>query len=451
MFSGLQNKFERALQVLKGQAKIRPEHIEEAIQSIRASLLEADVQFDVVQRFLARVKEQAIGTEVAKSLTPYQQFVKILYTEMVQTLGGKVGEEASFDLSFKPPVVIFMIGLQGSGKTTSSGKLALHLKKKMKRKPLLVSVDVKRPAAIEQLERLGADAKIDVFKSPSMNPLERAQGAMKFAQTYGLDVLIVDTAGRLSIDEEMMSELEGLTRELNPQHKLYVADAMSGQQGLSVAEGFQSRVGITGAILSKADADTRGGISFSIREALGVPLRFVGTGEKLEAIELFHPDRWASRILGMGDVASLVEKAEEAFEGEDVDHQKNQAKRMMKGQLTLVDFQQQMKMMSKMGSLGGLMGMIPGMSGMASKIDSEAIEKKMKKVNAMIDSMTPNERTDPDVLNGSRKRRVAMGSGTQVEDLNQFLKEFHDMQKLMKQFSGKKMKGLGSLLGGMRG
>jgi signal recognition particle subunit SRP54 len=443
VFDSLQNQLEKTLKALRGQAKIRPAHIEEALEAIKKSLLEADVQYQVTNRFLERVKAAALGADVAQSLTPYQQFIRILQKEMLDIFGA----ETPLELSGKPPIVLMMVGLQGSGKTTSSAKLALYAKRKLKRKPLLVSVDVSRPAAIEQLERLAEDAKVDNFKTPLTTPLERAQAALKYAQTYGLDLLIVDTAGRLSIDEPLMKELEVLKENIKPQSILYVADAMSGQQGLQVAEGFSARVGLTGAILSKADGDTRGGIAFSIRESLHVPLQFVGTGEKMEAIEVFHPDRWVSRILGMGDVIGLMEKADEAVQEHGEDKAQDQAKRMMKGQLTLLDFQQQMKMMSKMGSLGGLMGMIPGMSAMAGKIDHEALEKKMKKIDAMINSMTAAERTDPDLINGSRRRRISLGSGTQVEDLNQFLREFHEMQKMMKRFSGKKMKGLGSLLG----
>jgi signal recognition particle subunit SRP54 len=301
---------------------------------------------------------------------------------------------------------------------------------------------VTRPAAIEQLERLAKEIKIDYFQTASMKPLERAQAAIKYAQTYGLDFVIVDTAGRLSIDEALMSELSELKTFIQPHHILYVADAMSGQAGVSVAEGFSKRVGLTGAVLSKADADTRGGIAFSIREALQVPLQFVGTGEKPDAFEPFHPDRWISRILGMGDIASLAEKAKEIAEEEGIDDG-TQVKKILKGQLSLVDFQQQMKMMKKMGSLGNIMGMIPGMSQMAGKIDQDQVDKKLKKVDAMINSMTNHERERPDVLNGDRKRRIAKGSGTQVEDLNQFLREFNEMQKLMKR--------MGSFKGLMRG
>ncbi|MBN8554695.1 MAG: signal recognition particle protein [Deltaproteobacteria bacterium] len=444
MFDSLQNQLERTLKSLRGQAKIRPAHIEEALENIKTSLLEADVQYQVVNRFLERVKTAALGADVAQSLTPYQQFIRILQKEMLSIFG----EAKEIDLSGKPPVVLMMVGLQGSGKTTSSAKIALYAKKKLKRKPLLVSVDVNRPAAIEQLERLAEDVKLDCFKTSSMVPLERAQAAIKYAQTYGLDLVIVDTAGRLSIDEALMKELESFKENLKPQVILYVADAMSGQQGLQVAEGFSNRIGLTGAVLTKSDGDTRGGVAFSIREAIGVPLQFVGTGEKMDALEVFHPDRWVSRILGMGDVVGLMEKADEAMKEQGEDETKDQAKRMMKGQLSLQDFQQQMKMMSKMGSIGGLMGMIPGMSGMAAKIDHAAIEKKMKRVDAMINSMTLQERSDPDVLNGNRRRRIALGSGTQVEDLNQFLREFTEMQKLMKRFSGKKMKGLAGMFGG---
>jgi signal recognition particle subunit SRP54 len=446
VLEGMQNKLEKTLKVLRGHAKIRPAHIEEALKDIRASLLDADVNFQVVKRFLDQTKEQALGTEVAEGLNPYQQFVKVLNKQMLDIFG----ESEEFNLAFKPPVIVFMIGLQGSGKTTSTAKLAVYAKKKLKRKPVVVSVDVTRPAAIEQLERMAKDAKVDCFNTPSMNPLERAQAALKYAQTYGLDLVIVDTAGRLSIDEEMMGELEGLKNELQPQHLLYVADAMSGQQGLQVAEDFSNRVGLTGAILSKSDGDTRGGVAFSIREALGVPLQFVGTGEKHTAFEVFHPDRWVSRILGMGDIQGLIEKAEEAAKDGGTDME-GQAKKLAKGQLTLKDFQEQMKMMTKLGSVKNLMGMVPGMSGMANQIDQEQVDGKMKRIDAMINSMTAKEREHPDLINGSRRRRINGGSGTKVEDLNMFLKEFHQMQKMMKRMKGKKMKGLANMMGGGRG
>lgn len=439
MFEALQGSLERTLKKLRGEAKIKASHIEEALQEVRTSLLEADVQFQVVNRFIEQVKTAAVGADVAQGLNPYQQFLRILSKEMLKIFG----EPVEFNVSVKPPVIVLMVGLQGSGKTTSSGKLAVYAKKKLKRKPLLVSVDVTRPAAIEQLERLSKDAKVDYFQSSSMSPLERAQGALKFAQTYGLDFLIIDTAGRLSIDEPLMRELVELKEALTPHHVLYVADAMSGQQGLQVAKDFLSRVQLTGALLSKADGDSRGGVAFSIREALGVPLQFVGIGEKLDALEAFHADRWVGRILGMGDLASLAEKADEVVQGSGID-QKKQAKKLMKGEFSLADFQEYMRMIKKMGSMGSLMGMIPGLSQVASKIDPEMIETRLKRVDAMINSMTIKERTSPDLLNGDRKRRISRGSGVGVEEINQFLKEFFEMQKVMKRMSGMKgmMKGM---------
>lgn len=438
MFENLQNTFDKVLSRLKGEAKIRPEHIESALSDLRNSLLEADVQYQVANRFIEQVKTAALGAEVSKGLNPYQQFLKILYKSMLDIFG----DQKEFNLSFKPPVIVMMVGLQGSGKTTSSAKLAVYARKKLKRKPLLVSVDVRRPAAIEQLERLGKDAKIDVFSHASMNPLERAQAAVSYAQTYGLDFLIVDTAGRLSIDEELMAELKKLNEGIKPQHILYVADAMSGQQGLQVAQGFSEKIGLTGAILSKSDSDTRGGVAFSIREALKTPLQFVGTGEKLDGFEPFYADRWCSRILGMGDIASLIEKAEEVVKEEGV-NEDAQLRKMLKGNLSLTDFQQQMKMMKKMGSLGSLMGMIPGMSKMAAQVDPEMVDKRLKRIDAVINSMTPLERNKPEVLNGDRKRRISRGSGIQVEEINQFLREFGEMQKMMKR--------MGSMKGLMRG
>lgn len=436
MFESLQNRLERGLKVLQGQAKIRPAHIEQALEEIKNSLLEADVQYSVVKRFLERVREKALGQEVVGSLSPYQQFLYVLQQEMLEILG----KPEEFQLQYRPPVIVLMAGLQGSGKTTSSAKLALYAKKKWKRKPLLVSVDVTRPAAIDQLERLAKEAKLDVLKSSSDSVLQRAQEALQFAQTYGLDFLVVDTAGRLSIDEELMQELEQLHAQLTPHHVLYVADAMSGQAGLEVAEGFAQRVGLTGGVLTKADADTRGGVAFSIREALGVPLRFVGSGEKIKDFEVFHSDRWVSRILGRGDLASLAEKVEEASQEEKFGKPEKMAKKAMKGKMSLLDFQKQMKMISKMGSISGLMGMIPGMSSVANQVDPEAVETRIKRIDAMICSMTPLEREKPELLNGSRKRRVAAGSGTRVEELNQFLREFEQMQKMMKKMKGKQLK-----------
>lgn len=444
MFDGIQGKLDRTLKVLRGQAKIRESHIEEALSEIRKSLLEADVHLHVVRRFLDNVKEKALGEKVLGSLTPYQQFIHLLGEEMKAVFG----ETPEFNLSFKPPVIIFMVGLQGSGKTTSSSKLALYAKRKLKRKPVLVSVDVTRPAAIEQLERMASDAKVDYVNPSTMDPFDRAAQAIKYAQTYGLDMVIVDTAGRLSVDESMMDELSRLKDKFQPQHVLYVADAMSGQQGLQVAEGFRDRVGLTGAVLSKADADTRGGVAFSIREALGVPLQFAGTGEKVESFEVFHPDRMVGRILGMGDLQTLSEKVEEAaLTQKKKEKPENLAKRMMKGKMTLTDFQDQMKMMSKVGSFGSILGMMPGMGQMANQINSEEVESKLKKVDAMICSMTPGEREKPEVLNGSRKKRISRGSGTQVEEINQFLREFDQMKRMMKQLKGNKM--LSKMMGRM--
>jgi signal recognition particle subunit SRP54 len=437
VLEALQNRFEKTLKTLKGEAKIRPAHIESALQEIRTNLLEADVQFQVVKRFIERVKDRALGSKVLDGVSPYQQFLYILREEMLEILGKSDG----FELSGKPPVVILMVGLQGAGKTTSSGKLALYLKRKMKRRPLLVSTDVRRPAAIEQLERLAKDVKVDYFKTDSMLAVERAQRAMDYATTYGVDTVIVDTAGRLSIDAELMSELGEIRSAVNPKHILYVADSMSGQAGLEVMEGFSSQVALTGAILTKTDADARGGLALSVRESLGVPLFFVGTGEKMEGLDLFVPDRWVGRILGMGDLQGLVEKVQDAM-SDDAEAEKKAekvAQKALKGQMSLRDFQEQMKMLSKLGSLKGLMGMIPGVSGLASKIDSEAVEKRLKRIDAMINSMTVGERENPDLLNGGRKKRVALGSGTSVEELNQFLKEFWQMQKMMKSLKGKPM------------
>lgn len=440
MFEGLQNGFQKTLTFLKGVPRLTESQIDEVLVQIKETFLQADVDYDVTSKFLEVVRSRAIGQKISTSLSPSEEFLKIISQEMLAIFGA----DAPFDLSGKPPQVVLMAGLQGTGKTTTSAKLALYLKKKLKRSPLLVSVDVTRPAAIEQLERLAKDVHIDFFSSKSMIPLERAKEAMKYAATYGNDTLIVDTAGRLSISEELMQELANLSNELKPKHILYVADAMSGQAGLQVAKGFSQKVGLTGAVLTKTDGDSRGGVAFSLRAALGVPIHFVGIGEKMDGLDSFIPKRWISRILDRGDIEGLLEKTQEVFAGEKP-IEKDQAHRMLKGQFTFIDFQQQLKMISKMGSFGGLMGMLPGMGSLASKINQDEVNKKLKKINAMIDSMTLSERTEPGLMDGQRKRRISKGSGTTVEEINQFLREFTEMQRMMKQFSGKGMKGLGQL------
>ncbi len=440
MLESLQHKLGRTLSFLRGQARIKEADLDKACAEIKDSLLDADVDYDVVETLLRQIRQKALGAKIPQSLNAFEEFLRILSKELLAIFG----ETQPFEAKGKPPFIILMSGLQGSGKTTSSGKLAYFLKKKLKRSPLLVSVDITRPAAMEQLERLAKDAGVDYFSTQSQKPVERAREALKYASTYGNDCLIVDTAGRLSIDDSMMAELELLHRELKPQATLYVADAMSGQQGLKVAKGFAERVGLSGAVLTKTDGDSRGGIALSMRHALQVPLLFVGTGEKLDGLEPFHPDRWVSRILGMGDLKSLFEKAEVAFE--EKAPSKDQMKRLMKGGFNFMDFQEQMKMLSKMGSMGSLLGMIPGMGAMAARVNQADIDKKLKKVNAMINSMTLKERMDPDLLNGDRRRRIAKGSGTTVEDLNAFVREFHEMQKMMKRMGGMKgAKGLSQM------
>lgn len=425
MFQSLSERLERALSGFKDKGKLSPDDVKKGLREIRLALLEADVNYRVVKDFLSRVEARALSSEVLESLTPFQQIVKIVYDELVTTLGGKA---QGLNLTGKPSVIL-LAGLQGSGKTTTAGKLARYLKKKG-HNPLLVSTDVYRPAAIEQLKILAS--KIDVpfvEADPSEKPLQIAERALKQAKETGRDVLIVDTAGRLHIDEALMEELVSLKEFLKPSEVLLVADAMMGQDAVNVAKTFHERVNLTGVILTKIEGDARGGAALSIKEVTGCPIKFLGVGEKIDALEVFHPDRLASRILGMGDMLTLIEKAQEAF---DLKKAKELEKKIKKLDFDLEDLREQIQQMKKLGSLRDILGFLPGIG---KKIDSLPIdEKELIKMEAILNSMTPQERRNPHIINASRKRRIARGSGTTVQDVNKLLRSFEEMKALMKQF-----------------
>jgi len=428
MFDNLSEKLTGALKRVRGQARISESNIEAAIKEIRLSLLEADVNFKVVKSFLDQVKAKALGQEVLQSLDPGQQFVKIVHDELVHILGDTAQE-----LNVRAqPTVIFLVGLQGVGKTTTAAKLALHIRQKLAKKPGLVPADIYRPAAIEQLTILAKQNNIPVFASQASDRPELIlQQAQQWAKAEMVDVLIVDTAGRLQIDESLMKELRVLREMASPQEILLVADAMLGQQSVQVAEGFHGNLGLTGLILTKVDGDARGGAALSIRAATGVPIKFLGVGEKVGNLEVFHPDRLAGRILGMGDVMSLVEKAHEMIDEKTA---RESAKKIAKAAFTLDDFLGQIQMMKKMGGLESIMKLIPGMGGMTKQLkDMAPPDKEMKKIEAIIRSMTSEERNNPKVLNGSRRLRIASGSGTEVKDVNRLVQQFAQAQKMMSQ------------------
>lgn len=428
MFEALSDKLTATLRRVRGQAKITDRNIEDALKEIRLSLLEADVNFKVVKAFLEQVKVKALGAEVLQSLTAGQQFVKIVHDELVRMLGDTAQE-----LNVRgDPAVIFLVGLQGAGKTTTAAKLALHIRQKLLKKPGLVPVDVYRPAAIEQLTVIGKQNQIPVYPSAAADRPERIlEAARAWAKAEMVEVVLVDTAGRLQIDEDLMSELSRLKSTWNPQEVLLISDAMLGQQSVQVAEGFHQRIGLTGLILTKIDGDARGGAALSIRSATGVPIKFLGVGEKIGNLEVFHPDRLAGRILGMGDVLSLVERAQEVI---DEDTAKEAARKMAKAAFTLEDFLRQIQMMKKMGGLESLMKLIPGMGDLRKQMkDMAPPDKEVRKIEAIIRSMTLAERENPKILNGSRRLRIAKGSGTEVKDVNRLVQQFANAQKMMSQ------------------
>jgi signal recognition particle subunit SRP54 len=423
MFEDLSLKFEGIFKKLRGRGKLSESNIKDALKEVRLALLEADVNYKVVKDFISGVQEKAVGQEVLRSITPAQQLIKIVNHELT-TLLGKERTEVKF--SAQPPTVFMLVGLQGSGKTTACGKLALHFRKKGKF-PLLVAADVYRPAAKDQLGILGKTLDIPVF-STDEDPVKICRAAVEHARKQGKDLLIIDTAGRLHIDEPLMQELLNIKKEVSPQEILLVADAMTGQDAVNIAKTFEEKIGLDGIFLTKMDGDARGGAALSVRAVTGKPIKFVGVGEKLDQLEAFHPDRMASRILGMGDVISLVEKAQEAV---DLEKAEKLEKKLRKESFTLTDFYDQLQQLKKMGPLESILEMIPGMGGKMLRgltID----EKAMGRVEAIINSMTQEERQKPHLVDGSRRKRIAMGSGTSVQDVNQLLKQFFMMQKMIK-------------------
>jgi len=444
MFEGLSDKLGQTFKRLKGHGKLSEANIKDALREVRLSLLEADVNFQVVKDFVTVVKDRAMGQEVLSSLTPGQQFIKVVYEELVKTMGGAA---AQLDLKGRPPVAIMLCGLQGSGKTTSVGKLALHLKKSGRR-PYLVPADVYRPAAIDQLTKLGADLGMPVHPSTTQqDPVAICRAAMDVAERAGHDVVLLDTAGRLHVDQELMDELLQIKREVQPRQILLVADAMTGQDAVQVAEKFNSDLGVDGLVLTKLDGDARGGAALSIKAVTGKPVMFVGTGEKMEALDVFHPDRMASRILGMGDMLSLIEKAQESYDKEKAEELQ---RKFRKNEFTIEDFREHLKQLRKMGSISDLMEKIPGMGNMMKKMPGAAPpEDELKRIEAIINSMTALERLNHAILNASRRRRIARGSGTTVQDVNQFVKQYLEMKKMMKKINKFGMRTLvRSLMGG---
>lgn len=440
MFETLTGRLNQLFDQLRKRGKLSEADVDAAMREVRLALLEADVHFSVVKSFVARVRERAVGAEVSKALNPGQQVIKIVNEELIATLG----EPAPLNLSGAKPRVIMLVGLQGSGKTTAAGKLARLLRSKGER-VLLVAGDPYRPAAVQQLQQLGERLDVPVEADLSVKPPELAKRAFDKAEKGGYGVMIVDTAGRSQLDAELMSELKAISAKINPVETLLVIDSMIGQEALPIAQGFRDNVNITGLVLTKMDGDSRGGAAISIRSVTGVPIKFIGTGEKLDALETYDPSRLSSRILGMGDVIGLIEKAEAAF---DQATAQKTADRMMKGQFTLEDFLDQMRQMKKMGPLAQIMDMLPGQFGQAARqVDPKDIEKNFKTSEAIISSMTLKERRNPDILNASRRRRIAAGSGVEVQEVNRLIKQFRESQKLMRTLQKTGGKGLGKLFG----
>ncbi|MBT0653804.1 signal recognition particle protein [Geomobilimonas luticola] len=449
MFENLSDKLDLVFKKLRGQGVMTEENVKDALREVRLVLLEADVNFKVVKDFVEKVRSRAVGTEVLQSLTPGQQVIKIVHDELVALMGG--GEDNSLDLAAKPPVAIMMVGLQGAGKTTTCGKLARYLKSQ-RRRPLLVPADVYRPAAIEQLKTLGRQLSIEVVDARAdQDPVDICRNALQYAERSGFDTVIFDTAGRHQIDDFLMDELVRIKGAVEPREILFVADAMTGQEAVNVASGFNDRLDITGVVLTKLDGDAKGGAALSIKAVTGRPVKFAGIGEKLDALEVFHADRLVSRILGMGDVLTLVEKAQSVFDAKDAERLQQKLK---KSQFDLEDFKSQLQQIKKMGSIDSILGMIPGVGKMMKQLQgAQPSEKELKRIEAIIDSMTRAERANHSIINGSRRLRIAKGSGTSVQEVNQLLKRFTEAQRVMKQLQklGPKglMKGMGGLGKGM--
>lgn len=447
MFDSLSDKLESVFKRLRGQGVMTEENIKDALREVRLALLEADVNFKVVKDFIESVRSKAVGTDVLTSLSPGQQVIRIVHDELVAVMGGD--EDNSLDLAAKPPVAIMMVGLQGAGKTTTCGKLG-NLLKKQKRRPLLVPADVYRPAAIEQLKTVGRQLGLEVFASTAdQKPLDICVSAMKFAELNGYDTVILDTAGRHQIDDFLMNELGEINLAVQPREILFVADAMTGQEAVAIASGFNDRLEISGVVLSKLDGDAKGGAALSIRAVTGKPIKFVGLGEKLDALEVFHPDRLVSRILGMGDVLTLVEKAQSLFDDKETTLLQQKLK---KNQFDLEDFLAQMQQIKKLGSVESIMGMIPGMGKMVKQMKgAQPSENEIKRIEAIIRSMTPGERANHGIINGSRRLRISKGSGTTVQEVNLLLKRFTEAQKMMKMMQKLGPKGLLKGMGGLGG
>lgn len=452
MFENLTDRLSHTLRLVTGKAKLTEENIKDTLREVRMALLEADVALPVVKEFVNRVKERAVGAEVSKSLTPGQAFVKIVRAELEELMGAANEDLA---LNVAPPAVVLMAGLQGAGKTTTVGKLARFLKERKKKSVLVVSADVYRPAAIKQLETLAGEVGVTFFPSDtSQKPVDIAQAAIREAKVKFIDVVLVDTAGRLHIDADMMEEIKLLHAAIKPAETLFVVDAMTGQDAANTAKAFGDALPLTGVVLTKVDGDARGGAALSVRHITGKPIKFIGMGEKSEALEPFHPERIASRILGMGDVLSLIEQAEQNLDREKAE---KLTKKLKKGKgFDLEDFRDQLQQMKNMGGLGSLMDKLPMLGGvnLGQMGNAQTVaEKQFKQMEAIINSMTPNERRDPEMISGSRKRRIALGSGTQVQDVGRLIKQHKQMQKMMKKFTSKGgmtklMRGLGGMLPG---
>ena len=444
MFENLSERLGKTVKNLRGQGRLSEQNIKDALREVRMALLEADVALPVVKQFIASVQTKALGQEVLGSLSPGQSLIKVVNDELVEIMGQ---QSESLNLSAQPPAVVLMAGLQGSGKTTTTGKLALRLKEKEKRKVMVVSCDVYRPAAIKQLQKVAGDVGVEFFSSePDQSPVDIATAALAEAKKQYTDVLIVDTAGRLAIDEQMMDEIKELNKTLSPIETLFVVDSMTGQDAATTAQVFGEALPLTGVILTKTDGDARGGAALSVRVVTGKPIKFIGAGEKMDALEAFHPDRIASRILGMGDVVSLVEEVHEK-----VDHAKADrlARKMQKGKsFDMVDLRDQMEQMQKMGGMASLMDKLPGAANLPDAVKNQTNDKEVRRTIAIINSMTPQERKFPAVIKGSRKKRIAAGSGVQIQDVNRLLKQHLQMSKMMKKMAKGGMK---KMLRGMQG
>lgn len=453
IFESLSDRLQETFKKLRGHGKLTEDDVNDAMREVRMALLEADVNFKVVKQFIKTVKERAIGQDILETLTPAQVVIKIVDEELTNLMGGT---QSRINMSPNPPTIIMMVGLQGAGKTTSAGKLGLALKKQGKH-PLLVACDIYRPAAIRQLQVVGKQLELPVFAMETgTDAVTIAKSSIEYSQSHVNDVIIIDTAGRLQIDEKLMQELRDIKGEVRPHEILLVVDAMTGQESVNVAQSFNESLGLDGVVMTKLDGDARGGAALSVKAVTNVPIKFVGLGEKLESLQTFHPDRMASRILGMGDVLSLVEKAQQTF---DMEEARKMEKKLRKDEFTLDDFLNQMQQVKKLGSLESILGMIPGMGGLKKQLEGQNLDldgKEMRQIEAIIKSMTPQERADIGLVNGSRRKRIALGSGTRVQDVNKLLKQFGEMKKMMKKMkkmqNGKKgfpgLGGLGGLGGG---